>query len=157
MKKLYEMREVRIVKIVMGSDHAGYELKEAIKEKLQNEGHEITDVGCYSTESVDYPKYGHAVGKAVASGEAERGIAICGTGIGISIAANKVSGVRAGLVTSVWQAEMTKAHNDANVLCMGGRVVDKELAFEMVDAWMNTEFMGDKHLRRINELEDLDF
>ena len=145
------------MKIVIGSDHAGYELKEAVKAKLEGEGHELMDVGCYSTESVDYPKYGHAVGKAVASGEAERGIAICGTGIGISIAANKVPGVRAGLVNSVWQAEMTKAHNDANVLCMGGRVVEKELAFEMVDKWLSTEFMGDKHLRRISEIEDLDF
>ncbi len=145
------------MKIVMGSDHAGYELKEAVKAKLAGEGFEIMDVGCYSTESVDYPKYGHAVGKAVASGEADKGIAICGSGIGISIAANKVPGIRAALVTSVWQAEMTKMHNDANVLCMGGRVVDEKLAFEMVDAWLNAEFMGDKHLRRINEIEDLDF
>lgn len=145
------------MKIVMGSDHAGYELKEAVKAKLEGEGFEIMDVGCYSTESVDYPKYGHAVGKAVASGEADKGIAICGSGIGISIAANKVPGIRAALVTSVWQAEMTKMHNDANVLCMGGRVVDEKLAFEMVDAWLNAEFMGDKHLRRINEIEDLDF
>ena len=151
------MREVRTLKIVIGCDHAGYELKEAIKEKLQNEGHEINDVGCYSTESVDYPKYGHAVGKAVANGEAERGIAICGTGIGISIAANKVPGVRAGVVHNVMTAEMTKAHNDANVLCFGARVVDQETAFAMVDTWLSTEFMGDKHLRRINEIEDLDF
>ena len=152
----YSRRSIDM-KIVMGSDHAGYELKEAVKAKLEGEGFEIIDVGCYSTESVDYPKYGHAVGKAVVSGEADKGIAICGSGIGISIAANKVPGVRAALVTSVWQAEMTKMHNDANVLCMGGRVVDEKLAFEMVDAWLNAEFMGDKHLRRINEIEDLDF
>ena len=145
------------MKIVMGSDHAGYKLKEAVKAWLEGKGFEIIDVGCYSTESVDYPKYGHAVGKAVVSGEADKGIAICGSGIGISIAANKVPGVRAALVTSVKQAEMTKMHNDANVLCMGGRVVDEKLAFEMVDAWLNAEFMGDKHLRRINEIEDLDF
>lgn len=145
------------MKIVIGSDHAGYELKEAVKAKLEREGYEITDVGTYSPDSVDYPKYGHAVGKAVVSGEADRGIAICGTGIGISIAANKVPGIRAGVVSSVWQAEMTKAHNDANVLCMGARVVDEELAFAMVDKWLETEFMGDKHLRRINEIEDLDF
>ena len=141
----------------MGSDHAGYKLKEAVKAWLEGKGFEIIDVGCYSTESVDYPKYGHAVGKAVVSGEADKGIAICGSGIGISIAANKGPGVRAALVTSVKQAEMTKMHNDANVLCMGGRVVDEKLAFEMVDAWLNAEFMGDKHLRRINEIEDLDF
>lgn len=145
------------MKIVIGSDHAGYELKEAVKTMLEDKGYEIMDVGCHSTESVDYPKYGHAVGKAVASGEAERGIAICGTGIGISIAANKVPGVRAGVVHSLWTAEMTKAHNDANVLCMGARVVDQQLAFDMVNKWLETEFMGDKHLRRINEIEDMDF
>ena len=145
------------MKIVIGSDHAAYELKEAVKAKLEAEGYEMIDVGTNSTESVDYPKFGHAVGKAVASGEADKGIAICGTGIGISIAANKVPGIRAGVVHSVWTAEMTKAHNDANVLCFGARVVDQETAFAMVDAWLNTEFMGDKHLRRINEIEDLDF
>lgn len=145
------------MKIVIGSDHAGFELKEAIKDRLESKGYEMMDVGTYSNESVDYPKYGHAVGKAVASGEADRGIAVCGTGIGISIAANKVPGIRAGVCHSVWTAEMTKAHNDANVLCMGARVVDQETAFAMVDKWLETEFMGDKHLRRINEIEDLDF
>ncbi len=145
------------MKIAIGCDHAGYELKEAVKKKLENDGHEIIDVGCHSIESVDYPKYGHAVGRAVASGEADNGIAICGSGIGISMAANKVPGVRAGLVDSVWGATMTKKHNNANVLCMGGRVVSEELAFEMIEAWMNTEFEGGKHLRRINEIEDLDF
>lgn len=145
------------MKIVIGSDHAAYELKEAVKAKLEAEGYEMIDVGTNSTESVDYPKFGHAVGKAVASGEADKGIAICGTGIGISIAANKVPGIRAGVVHNVWTAEMTKAHNDANVLCFGARVVDQDTAFAMVDAWLNTEFMGDKHLRRINEIEDLDF
>lgn len=145
------------MKIVIGSDHAGFELKEAIKDRLESKGYEMMDVGTYTNESVDYPKYGHAVGKAVASGEADRGIAVCGTGIGISIAANKVPGIRAGVCHSVWTAEMTKAHNDANVLCMGARVVDQETAFAMVDKWLETEFMGDKHLRRINEIEDLDF
>ncbi len=145
------------MKIVIGSDHAGFELKEAVKTKLESEGYEVLDVGTYSAESVDYPKFGHAVGKAVASGEAERGIAICGTGIGISIAANKVPGIRAGVCHNEWTAEMTKAHNDANVLCFGARVVDQDTAFAMVDKWLGTEFMGDKHLRRINEIEDLDF
>lgn len=145
------------MKIVIGSDHAGFELKGVVKAKLENDGYEVIDVGCDSAESVDYPKYGHAVGKAVVSGEADKGIAICGTGIGISIAANKVPGVRAGVCHSVQTAELTKAHNDANVLCMGARVVDEETALAMVDAWLSTEFMGDKHLRRINEIEDLDF
>ena len=145
------------MKIVVGSDHAAYELKEAIKEKLINEGHEVIDVGCDSPESVDYPKYGHAVGRTVASGEAERGIAVCGSGIGISIACNKVPGIRATLCTSVEMAEMCRRHNNANVVCMGARMISQELAFDIIDKWMTTEFEGGKHLRRINEIEDLDF
>ena len=145
------------MKIVVGSDHAAYELKEAIKEKLTKEGHEVIDVGCDSTESVDYPKYGHAVGRTVASGEAERGIAVCGSGIGISIACNKVPGIRAALCTSVEMAEMCRRHNNANVVCMGARMISQELAFDIIDTWMTTDFEGGKHLRRINEIEDLDF
>ena len=145
------------MKIAVGSDHAAYELKEAIKEKLEKEGHEVIDVGCDSTESVDYPKYGHAVGRAVASGDAERGIAVCGSGIGISIACNKVPGIRAALCTSVEMAEMCRRHNNANVVCMGARMISQELAFEIIDKWMTTDFEGGKHLRRINEIEDLDF
>ena len=145
------------MKIVVGSDHAAYELKEAIKEKLVKEGHEVIDVGCDSTESVDYPKYGHAVGRAVASGDAERGIAVCGSGIGISIACNKVPGIRAALCTSVEMAEMCRRHNNANVVCMGARMISQDLAFEIIDKWMTTDFEGGKHLRRINEIEDLDF
>ena len=145
------------MKIVIGSDHTAYELKEAIKEKLIGEGHEVIDVGCDSTESVDYPKYGHAVGRAVASGEAERGIAVCGSGIGISIACNKVPGIRAALCTSVEMAEMCRRHNNANVVCMGARMISQELAFDIIDKWMTTDFEGGKHLRRINEIEDLDF
>ena len=143
--------------IAVGSDHAAYELKEAIKAKMESEGHTIIDVGTYSPESVDYPKYGHAVGKAVASGEAERGIAVCGSGIGISIACNKVPGIRAALCTSVEMAEMCRRHNNANVVCMGARMISQELAFDIIDTWMTTEFEGGKHLRRINEIEDLDF
>ena len=145
------------MKIVVGSDHAAYELKEAIKEKLTNEGHEVIDVGCDSTESVDYPKYGHAVGRTVASGEAERGIAVCGSGIGISIACNKVPGIRAALCTSVEMAEMCRRHNNANVVCMGARMISQELAFDIIDTWMTPEFEAGKHLRRINEIEDIWF
>ena len=145
------------MKIAIGSDHAAYELQEAIKEKMTAEGHEVIDVGCDSTESVDYPKYGHAVGRAVASGEAERGIAVCGSGIGISIACNKVPGIRAALCTSVEMAEMCRRHNNANVVCMGARMISQELAFDIIDKWMTTDFEGGKHLRRINEIEDLDF
>ena len=145
------------MKIVVGSDHAAYELKEAIKEKLIGEGHEVIDVGCDSPESVDYPKYGHAVGRTVASGDAERGIAVCGSGPGISIACNKVPGIRAALCTSVEMAEMCRRHNNANVVCMGARMISQELAFDIIDKWMTTDFEGGKHLRRINEIEDLDF
>ena len=145
------------MKIALGCDHAAFELKEAVKAKMESEGHTIIDVGTDSTESVDYPKYGHAVGKAVASGEAERGIAICGSGIGISIACNKVPGIRAALCTSVEMAEMCRRHNNANVVCMGARMISQELAFDIIDTWMTTEFEGGKHLRRINEIEDLDF
>jgi len=145
------------MKLVVGSDHAAYELKEAIKEKLIKEGHEVIDVGCDSTESVDYPKYGHAVGRAVASGEAERGIAVCGSGIGISIACNKVPGIRAALCTSVEMAEMCRRHNNANVVCMGARMISQELAFQIIDTWMTTDFEAGKHLRRINEIEDIWF
>ena len=145
------------MKIVVGSDHAAYELKEAIKAKLIGEGHEVIDVGCDSTESVDYPKYGHAVGRAVASGEAERGIAVCGSGIGISIACHKVPGIRAALCTSVEMAEMCRRHNNANVVCMGARMISQELAFDIIDTWMTTDFEAGKHLRRINEIEDIWF
>ena len=145
------------MKIVVGSDHAAYELKEAIKEKLIGEGHEVIDVGCDSPESVDYPKYGHAVGRTVASGEAERGIAVCGSGIGISIACKKVPGIRAALCTSVEMAEMCRRHNNANVVCMGARMISQELAFDIIDTWMTTDFEAGKHLRRINEIEDIWF
>ena len=143
--------------IAVGSDHAGFNLKEAIKAKLEAEGHTIIDVGTDSTESVDYPKFGHAVGRTVASGKAERGVAVCGSGIGISIACNKVPGIRAALCTSVEMAEMCRRHNNANVICMGERMITQELAFAMVDTWMTTEFEGGKHLRRINELDDIEF
>ena len=145
------------MKIALGCDHAAFELKEAVKAKMESEGHTVIDVGTDSNESVDYPKFGHAVGRTVASGEAERGIALCGSGIGISIACNKVPGIRAALCTSVEMAEMCRRHNNANVVCMGARMISQELAFDIIDTWMTTEFEGGKHLRRINEIEDLDF
>lgn len=143
--------------IAIGCDHAGYELKEKVKARMESAGHKMIDVGTDSTESVDYPKYGHAVGRTVASGEAERGIAICGSGIGISIACNKVPGIRAALCTSVEMAEMCRRHNNANVICMGARMIEEELAYAMIDTWMTTEFEGGKHERRINELDDINF
>lgn len=143
--------------IAIGCDHAGYELKEKVKAKMTAAGHQMIDVGTNSTESVDYPAYGHAVGRAVAGGQAERGIAICGSGIGISIACNKVPGIRAALCTSVEMAEMCRRHNNANVICMGARMIPEELAYSMIDTWMSTEFEGGKHERRINELDDINF
>ena len=140
--------------IAIGCDHAGYPLKVAVEDKLLKEGYGIMDVGTESTESVDYPIYGKSVGRAVASGLADRGIVICGSGIGISIAANKVKGVRCALCTSVEMAEMSRKHNDANVLAMGARMIEQDLAFEIVDKWLATDFEGGKHLRRINMLDE---
>ena len=142
------------MKIAIGCDHAGYPLKVAGEDKLLKEGYGIMDVGTDSVESVDYPSYGKAVGKAVADGEAEKGIVICGSGIGISIAANKVKGVRCALCTSVEMAEMSRRHNDANVLAMGARMIEQDLAFKIVDKWLETDFEGGKHLRRINMLDE---
>ena len=126
----------------------------AVEDKLLKDGYEIIDLGTDSTEPVDYPGYGKAVGEAVARGLAERGIVICGSGIGISIAANKVKGVRCALCTSVEMAEMSRRHNDANVLAMGARMIEQDLAFKIVDRWFETGFEGGKHLRRINMLDD---
>lgn len=142
------------MKIAIGCDHAGYELKEIVKDKLTSEGHELIDLGTNSSESVDYPIYGKAVGEKVASGECDKGIAICGTGIGISISCNKVKGVRAALCNTEHLAKMSREHNDANVLCLGAREIDKELALKIVDKWLSTDFLGGKHLRRIKMLEE---
>ena len=142
------------MKIAIGCDHAGYPLKVAVKDKLLKEGYGIMDVGTDSTESVDYPIYGKSVGRAVVSGLADRGIVICGSGIGISIAANKVKGIRCALCTSVEMAEMSRRHNDANVLAMGARMIEQDLAFKIVDKWLETDFDGGKHLRRINMLDE---
>lgn len=141
------------MKIVLGSDHGGYELKEKIKLHLLNKGIEVVDKGTYSLDSVDYPKYGKAVGNAVISGEGELGIVVCGTGIGISIAANKVEGIRCALCHNTTTARLTREHNDANVLAIGGRIIGDVLAFEMVDVFINTKFEGGRHLTRINCIE----
>lgn len=142
------------MKIAIGCDHAGYELKEIVKDKLTSEGYELIDLGTNSSESVDYPIYGKAVGEKVASGECDKGIAICGTGIGISISCNKVKGVRAALCNTEHLAKMSREHNDANVLCLGAREIDKELALKIVEKWLSTDFLGGKHLRRIKMLEE---
>ena len=137
------------MKIAAASDHGGFALKEEVKKHLMERGIEVLDLGTHSEESVDYPVYGKACGEAVASGKADLGIVVCGTGIGISIAANKVKGIRCGLCTSVEMARLTKQHNNANILALGGRTTETGLAMEIVDTWLDTEFEGGRHARRI--------
>ena len=142
------------MKIAIASDHGGYELKEAIKEYLKGRDIEVLDLGTDSTESVDYPAYGKACGEAVAEGRADRGIVCCGTGIGISIAANKVKGVRCSLCTDVTMAELTRKHNDSNVLALGGRTTGMQTALDITKAWLDTEFEGGRHQRRVDMLNE---
>ncbi len=143
------------MKIALASDHGGFALKEAVKKHLEERGFETLDLGTNSEESVDYPSFGKACGEAVVSGEAERGVVCCGTGIGISMAANKVPGVRCALVTNSFMAEMTKKHNDANILALGGRVLEVPVALQLVDVWLDTEFEGGRHQRRIDMLNEM--
>ncbi len=142
------------MKIALGSDHGGYSLKEAVKEHLLSRGYEVEDLGAYSESSVDYPEYGKKVAKYVVEGNAKYGIIICGTGIGISIAANKVKGARAALCHNVWTARLTREHNDANILAMGARVIGEGIALDMVDTFLTTEFEGGRHQNRIDKIED---
>ncbi len=137
------------MKIIIASDHGGYRLKEALKEGLLSLGYDFFDAGCHGMDSVDYPDYGKAVGEAVVRGEFQRGIVVCGTGIGISIAANKVAGVRAALVHDATTAKLAAEHNDANVLALGGRLVAAELALELVQIWLETPFEA-RHQRRLD-------
>ena len=144
------------MRIALASDHGGYDLKEAVKKHLEKRGFDILDLGTDSaTVSVDYPEYGERCGRAVVSGEADLGVVCCGTGIGISMAANKVPGVRCGLCTDTYMATMTKRHNNANVLALGGRVVTPYEAIPIVDAWLDTEFEGGRHQRRIDMLDEI--
>lgn len=136
----------------IGSDHGGYDLKQIIMAHLAERGVEYHDYGTYSTESCDYPDYGEAVARAVASGECERGIVVCGTGIGISIAANKVHGIRCALCGDCYSAEKSREHNDANVLAVGGRVLGEGLALKIVDTFLDTEFAGGRHSRRLAKI-----
>ena len=141
------------MKIAIGSDHGGYLLKEDIKKHLTKRKAEFKDFGAYSEVSVDYPDIGKKVAKAVASKKCKFGILVCGTGLGMSMVANKVRGIRAALCHSVYTAQMSRAHNDANVLSLGGRVLKKELALKIVDAFLKTPFEGGRHLRRVRKIE----
>ena len=141
--------------IELGSDHGVYALKQEIMKHLEERGMEYKDYGCFSVESCDYPEFAHAVGKAVAAKECELGILICGTGIGISIAANKIKGVRAALCHDCFSAQATKEHNDANILAMGARVVGVGHALKIVDTFLDTPFSNDeRHIRRIAAIEE---
>lgn len=141
--------------LAIGCDHGGYALKKEIIQYLEEKEIAYKDFGCFSEESVDYPVYAKKAAHAVADGECEKGILICGTGIGISIAANKVKGIRAALCTDCFCAQATREHNDANILALGGRVVGPGLALKIVDTFLNTEFSGDKrHMRRIQMIEE---
>lgn len=141
--------------IAIGSDHGGFELKGIIIEHLEERGLEYKDFGTYSSDSCDYPVYARAVAHAVADGECERGIVICGTGIGISIAANKVPGIRAALCGDCFTAELTRLHNDANILALGARVTGPGLALKITDIFLDTPFSGEeRHARRISMIEE---
>ena len=141
------------MRIAVGSDHAGYALKSEIIGHLAEAGHEVLDLGTDSAEvSVDYPVFGRAVGEAVAGGRAERGVCVCGTGIGIGIAANKVDGIRAALAHDVTTASLARRHNDANVVCLGGRTTGEAVAFDIVDTFFTTDYEGGRHQRRLDEI-----
>ena len=143
--------------IAIASDHGGFELKNEIMKHLEAKGYTLKDFGTYTTDSCDYPIYGEAAARAVASGECEKGIIICGTGIGISISANKVKGIRAALCADCYSAEYTRLHNDANILALGARTTGSGLALKIVDTFLSTEFEGGRHARRvalISEIED---
>jgi ribose 5-phosphate isomerase B len=142
--------------IAVGSDHAGFELKQLVSEHLSARGVEVVDLGAHSTDRVDYPDFGVAVGEAVASGRAQLGVAVCGSGLGICMAANKVRGVRAAPVHDVTSARLTRQHNDANVICLGERLIGVQVALDAVDAWLDAEFEGGRHAGRVAKLDDLD-
>ena len=144
------------MKIALGCDHGGLELKEKVKAHLKQRGFEILDCGTYSTDSCDYPDFGAAAARAVAKGDCERGIVICTTGIGISIAANKVKGIRCALLSDLMSARMTRQHNDTNMMALGAAVVGPMLALQIVDTWLDTEFEGGRHQRRVDKLSALE-
>ena len=142
-----------MIKIAIGSDHAAYDEKKKIITFLENNGYQMIDVGPNSNDSVDYPEYGHKVAKMVVNKEVEKGIVLCGSGIGISIAANKIKGARAALCTSYKHAEMSRKHNNSNILALGARMTEYDVIVEIINVWLETEFEGGRHLNRINKIE----
>ena len=144
------------MRVALGTDHAGFTLKEAVKAHLISLGHEVDDFGCHSEEAVDYPDFVFPAAQSVGSEVNELGIVFGGSGNGEAIVANKASGVRCGVCWDLWSAEMTKKHNNANVIALGGRVVDTNLAISIVDIWLGTEFEGGRHLTRVNKIAELE-
>ncbi len=144
------------MRIGVGSDHAGFELKQQVAEHLEASGHKVVDLGTDDSVSVDYPDFGAAVGRAVVSGEVDLGVAVCGSGIGICIAANKIPGIRAATVHDVTSARLSREHNDANVMCLGQRFIGPQVAFDAVDAFVGAEFAGGRHSRRVDKISDLE-
>lgn len=142
------------LRIAIGSDHGGYEYKEQIVSHLKEKGYECVDVGTYSTDSCDYPVIARTVTTKITTGEADRGILICGTGIGMSIVANKVKGIRAALCGDTFSARASRAHNNSNVLCLGERVIGINLAMDIVDIWLESKFEGGRHQRRVDMMEN---
>ncbi len=138
------------MKVAIGCDHGGFDLKEIVKSVLQDLGHEIDDKGCDTSESIDYPNFAQAVSSLVKKGLCDRGILVCGTGIGMSMAANRIPGIRAALCNEIFSARMSREHNDANILCIGARVIGPGLAAEIVRTWMTTDFAGGRHQHRID-------
>lgn len=141
------------MKVIIGSDHGGFNLKSAIVQHLEDKGIDVKDVGPFDADSVDYPDYAKPVAEVVQNGEYDRGILVCGTGIGMNIAANKYKGIRAALVHDTFSAHATREHNNSNILCMGERVIGAGLALDIVDIWLETEFEGGRHERRIEKIE----
>lgn len=145
------------MKVALACDHGGFEYKEIVKEKLTKQGYEIEDFGCFSLESIDYPDYAYPCALAVSEGRADRGIVICGTGIGVSIVANKVPGIRCALVSDTFSAKVTREHNDSNILAMGGRILSSQLMEEIVEIWLATPFSNDsRHQRRIDKIKEVE-
>ena len=145
------------MKISIGCDHGALALKNKVAEHLEKQGHQVVDVGTYTLDSCDYPDFAAAAARKVASGECDRGIVLCTTGIGVSVAANKIDGIRCALLSDVWSAKMTRLHNDTNMMALGAGVVGENLALEIVDTWVGTEFSGEaRHQRRIDKVMALE-
>ena len=144
------------MKLGIGNDHAAYDMKLDIKAYLESKGHEVVDYGNHSTDRCNYPEFGEKVGRAVASGEVDAGVLICGTGIGISIAANKVKGVRAAVCSDPLSARLTKQHNNANIIAFGARIVGIETARAIVDEWLNAEYEGGRHEERVAMITEIE-